>query len=176
MAAHFGFVTHWHVIGPFDNTGGQGFDRPFPPEKAFDPQAEYDGKHGKVRWIDHVTKHELGQVDLNAALVEEKDVAGYAAAEFVATRAADVQFRVATINALKVWLNGRQIAAHRVYHGGTQFDQYVAPATLREGKNLILVKVCQNDQTQDWAKPWVFQLRVCDSVGTAVRPASSPEN
>ena len=56
----------------------------------------------------------------------------------------------------------------RVYHSGSQLDQYVCRAALREGKNTILVKVCQNEQTQSWARKWHFQLRVCDAQGTAV--------
>ena len=29
-------------------------------------------------------------------------------------------------------------------------------------------KVCQNEQTDDWAQLWSFHLRVCDSLGGAV--------
>ena len=46
----FGWVNRWHVIGPFDNSGGAGYERVFPPESKIDLQAEYDGKAGKVRW------------------------------------------------------------------------------------------------------------------------------
>jgi hypothetical protein len=33
---------------------------------------------------------------------------------------------------------------------------------------VILVKCLQNEQTEDWAQNWDFQLRVCDATGTAV--------
>jgi hypothetical protein len=39
---------------------------------------------------------------------------------------------------------------------------------LQAGKNVILVKVCQNEQTESWAQRWEFQLRVCDSIGAAI--------
>ena len=39
---------------------------------------------------------------------------------------------------------------------------------LKEGKNTILVKACQNEQEQDWTVQWEFQMRVCDSTGTAI--------
>jgi len=55
-----------------------------------------------------------------------------------------------------------------VYHGGSQLDQYVCSAQLKPGPNVILVKVCQNEQTQSWAKKWSVQLRLCDERGTAV--------
>jgi hypothetical protein len=39
---------------------------------------------------------------------------------------------------------------------------------LNKGKNTLLVKACQNEQTQDWTVQWEFQLRVCDATGTAI--------
>ena len=73
-----------------------------------------------------------------------------------------------SVNAVKVWLNGRPIAQHNVYHSGSQFDQYVSRVVLEPGRNVILVKVCQNAITPDWADAWGFQLRICDHNGTAV--------
>ena len=34
--------------------------------------------------------------------------------------------------------------------------------------NVILVKACQNSQTDSWARQWDFQLRVCDPDGAAI--------
>jgi len=31
-----------------------------------------------------------------------------------------------------------------------------------------LVKVCQNDQPEEWAQNWMFQLRLTDGLGAAV--------
>jgi hypothetical protein len=39
---------------------------------------------------------------------------------------------------------------------------------LKVGRNEILVKVCQNEQKEDWAQLWSFQLRVCDNLGGAI--------
>jgi hypothetical protein len=39
---------------------------------------------------------------------------------------------------------------------------------LKAGRNEILIKVCQNEQTDAWAQKWSFQLRVCDALGGAV--------
>jgi hypothetical protein len=32
----------------------------------------------------------------------------------------------------------------------------------------LLIKVCQNEQTEEWARAWSFQLRVCDPAGGKV--------
>ena len=168
LPRHFGLIVAWRVDGPFDNTAGRGFDAVYAPEKEINFAATFDGKHGPVRWIEHKTADDYGQVNLNKALAEEKAVVAYAAAEFNAEREQPVEIRYASFNATKLWLNGKLLADHRVYHGGMQFDQYVTRVTLPAGRNTILLKVCQNEQTQEWARAWGFQLRVCDAAGGAV--------
>jgi hypothetical protein len=171
LARHFGFLLRWKLIGPFDNTGEKGFDAVYPPERRIDFTASYAGKHGPVKWIDYTSTDDYGKIDLNKALGEEKSVAGYAAAEFISGSEQQVELRASSFNALKVWLNGTLVYDHNVYHSGAQLDQYVCRGTLRPGRNLILVKICQNAQTQDWARYWYFQLRVCDEQGTAILSA-----
>lgn len=65
--------------------------------------------------------------------------------------------------------------ANEVYHSGSSLDQYVASGKLKRGRNVILLKICQNEQTENWAQDWEFQLRICDAVGTAVLAANRPE-
>jgi hypothetical protein len=50
-------------------------------------------------------------------------------------------------------------------------DQYRAHARLKQGVNTILLKICQNEQTEDWAQEWNFQVRVCDASGQAIPPS-----
>ncbi len=92
----------------------------------------------------------------------------YATAEFYSAARREVQFRLTSFNALKLWLNGALLLREPVYHSGSQLDQWVARGTLQPGKNVILVKVNQNEQTQAWARVWGFQLRVCDDLGGAI--------
>jgi hypothetical protein len=47
-------------------------------------------------------------------------------------------------------------------------DQHTASGALRAGRNELLLKVCQNEQTDDWAQEWKFQVRLCDEAGAAV--------
>lgn len=174
VSAHLGFVRSWKLIGPFDNSGGVGFDAIYPPEQEINLAASYPGKGDRtLRWIDHQTSDEYGIVDLFAALEKENGSAAYALATLTSDRARPVQLRYATVNATKVWLNGVLLAEHRVYHSGSQLDQYVARGELVAGENRILIKVLQNEQTEPWAQKWEFQLRVCDEIGTAVLPVAT---
>ena len=171
LPRHFGFVVRWKVIGPFDNTDEKGFDAVYPPERQLDLGARCEGKHGEVKWIEHVTGHEYGRVDLNKVLEEEKSVVAYATAEFVSKGRQEVEFRAGSHNAVKVWLNGRLVYGRNVYHMGSHIDQHVSRVVLEPGRSVILVKVCQNRIMEDWGRYWGFQFRVCDSKGTAVLSA-----
>ena len=169
----FGFVAQWKIIGPFDNTDGKGFAAVFPPEKQLDFAAEYDGKSGRVRWTDHVTKDEFGMVDINGICEPLKGVTAYACAGFVSDKEQPVELRLGCKNAWKVWLNGRLLFEREEYHRGMQIDQYRLAARLLPGRNTILVKLCQNELVEKWTVEWQFQLRVCDHLGAAILPAAA---
>jgi hypothetical protein len=173
---HLGFIVRWKLIGPFDNTSSRAFDVVYPPEQEFEPRAEYQGKSGMVRWIDHDTSDLYGLVDLNKALGKANGVVAYAVTEFLAPDERDVEVRTGTGNANKVWLNGQLLTESRPYHGNDEIDQYIGRGRLKPGRNLILIKVLQNEQTESWAQKWEFQCRVCDSVGTAVLSLDRPKN
>lgn len=173
MAEQLGFISKWQVVGPFDNTDRAGFDKVFPPEQSVELTSEYSGKAGPVKWIEAVAEQksfdELGNVDLNAALVEEKSVLAYAFATFVVAREQNVEFRYESKEATKLWINGKELAANNIYHSGSGFDQYVVMGKLKAGPNQILIKVCQNEQTEPWTRPWDFRLRITDSLGEPIR-------
>lgn len=176
LPRHFGFIMTWKLIGPFDNTNKGGFDVVYPPEKEVNLSAKYTGKGDKpVAWIDHTTTDEQGQVDLNKAIDKNMGAIAYAFTEFSAARERDVELRLGCTNGNKIWLNGELLTANHVYHTGQQFDQYTGKGRLKKGRNTILLKIAQNEQTDAWAQNWQFQLRVCDAVGTAVLSQDRPE-
>ncbi len=171
LAKHFGFLMKWNVIGPFDNTERKGFDTVFPPEREVKPGAEYDGKTGKVKWKPFESKDERGKLDFNKPFGLLKDVTGYAMTTFDSPTERDAELRLGCKNGWKVWLNGELLFGRDEYHRGAQMDQYKMKCRLKKGTNTILVKCCQNEQVEEWTVEWEFQLRVCDSTGTAILEA-----
>ncbi len=169
IAKAFGFITGWKVIGPFDNTAGKGFDTVYPPEQKVDLAGEHDGKSGKVRWRDFTSAHDYGEISMNLPFTHLKAAAAYAYTEFFADKAGPVELRVGSENSFKLWLNGALLFSHDEYHNLKEIDQYPLRAELKPGRNAILVKVLQNEQTDDWADGWDFQLRICDSQGNPIR-------
>jgi len=168
LAHHFGFVQDWQLIGPFDNRQGKGFDVAYPPESGVDLAAAHPGQNGEVRWAAHHTDDEYGQVDLNKSIGKHMGAVAYATAEFNAPRAQAIELRMGSECAIKIWLNGKLLAFSEAYHANGTMDQYIGAGELKQGKNVILLKICQNEQTEDWAQDWKFQLRVCDPTGGAV--------
>ena len=169
-----GFLVDWHMIGPFDNTGREGFRKQYPPEKTIDLKVSYPGKNGKVKWSAFTTPDPFGMMNVNLQYGEIKEVLAYAHTTFDSDSERPVQFRIGSKNAWKLWVNGKLLFARDEYHrGGTRVDQFVIDGKLDEGANQILVKVCQNEQTQPWTKQWEFCLRVTDPSGTALHSLKS---
>jgi hypothetical protein len=54
---------------------------------------------------------------------------------------------------------------------GMKLDHYVAKARLKPGKNVILLKVAQDEPPPQLPAALRFQLRVCDASGKAVLAA-----
>ncbi|APZ96097.1 hypothetical protein [Fuerstiella marisgermanici] len=165
---HFGFLAAWKIIGPFDNKDMQGFPVEYPPEKSVDLDAEYDGQLGKVKWGEVETDNDFGMVDIARQIENYKGSVMYATTTFESDKEQSAEIRLGTPNAWKLWVNGELVFGREEYHRGTSMDQYRVPVKLQSGPNTILLKICQNEQDQDWAQRYQFQLRVCDNTGSAV--------
>ncbi len=176
----FGFLPNWQVVGSFDNVGQAGFSVAYAPEKQYldgkltladTATQKYDGKEAGLVWKAIDTDKPDGKVDLNAAYNNAKGAIVYALGSFDAAKNMPAEVRVGSPNAIKVWINGKLVVDRETYHAGDQIDQYIAPIDLKAGSNSILLKVCQNEQTEQWAQDWFFQLRIADSTGLAIRPS-----
>ena len=180
LVRHLGFVTTWRLIGPFDNSGSKGFGAVYPPEEEIDFDAGYLGKMGPVAWRDELltTEDDMGKIDIADAIGPLKGAVVYLFAEVECAQAQLAQVRYASPNATKLWVNGQLVSEHEVYHTenqfgqapdpSSQFDQYSHPVEFKQGSNTLLLKVCQNEQTESWAQDWQFSLRVTDALGGAI--------
>jgi hypothetical protein len=168
VAEVLGFVRRWKVSGEYDNAGGVGFAQAYPPEEGGAVPAAAD-------WKPVASSHKHGEIDLNAAVATKKGVLAYALAEVELPVAGQAEVRIGSPCAVAVWVNGRQVMAHEIYHASEAIDQYVAAAEFRQGANTVLVKCCQNEQTEPWAGEWKFQLRICDSLGRPLATQTQEE-
>lgn len=170
LQAHFGLLTEWKIIGPFDNKDTKAFDIAYPPENELDFSATYEGVEGDVEWQTIDTEDPMGSVDIAKSIGPYKGAVMYMYSEYASDKDQEVYFRMATANAWKLWVNGELVFAREEYHRGMRWDQYRVPVSLKEGENKILFKILQNEQEQSWAQKYELQLRVCDKSGQGLLP------
>ena len=175
IAGHMGYVMSWRLIGPFDNVEDIGWDTAYQPESSVDLNATMAGQKGSVAWTSHTTADPYGRVDIAKAIGIHKGAVAYAYAELLVDEPQACELRLGSPNANKIWLNGELLSANHVYHAGDKIDQYIGRGKLVAGKNMILVKICQNEQKEEWAQKWGFQLRVCDSIGSPILSNDRPK-
>ena len=171
QSQHFGFLSTWKFIGPFDNTGSKSYDKAYPVETDWVSSKladTYQGRPGEVKWIAETSEDPDGAIDLAKLYNNEKGCIVYGVTEIEVPSNVKCELRVGCINAQKVWVNGELVIGNEVYHTGMQVDQYIAPIELKAGTNRILIKVCQNEQKDAWAQRYLFQARICDSTGKAI--------
>ncbi len=173
LVQHFGFLTDWKIIGPFNNRDFVGFAESYAPEEKIDFNAKLMGQLGDVSWGDITTGHEFGIIDIAKTISPYKGAVMYLTTTFDSASARDVQFRFGTPNAWKIWVNGKYLFGRDEYHRGMAIDQYTVPAKLKQGKNVILLKLCQNEQDDSWAQRYQIQFRVADASGVAIHSAAS---
>jgi FG-GAP-like repeat len=139
----------WHYLGPFDNTGGRGFEATHPCEKKIDLQATYEGKgNQKIAWKQH--NFNDGAVN-NLALFKPQDnvnSAVYVYREIEVPTPTELPLSLGSDDTLSVWLNGQKILANPAYRAAAP-DQDHVTLKLRAGKNDLLMKICQGDG--EWA-------------------------
>ncbi len=138
----------WHHIGPFDNAGQKGFDAVYPPEKEINLQAQYDGKGGRAGW--KKADFADGQVQNLLGLFKPEQNAWsvvYLHREITAKAPMELPVSLGSDDTLSVWLNGKKLLAENVYRGAAA-DQNLVNLPLREGKNSLLLKICQGEG--DW--------------------------
>ncbi len=186
LADELGLIRRWWVIGTFENTASANFETAYIPERVYTKDGRLPSEwlasetvvvkpsgNAKAATTSMVTSDDaMGMVNINPAFSNAKDVIAYAYVEFEVPQGMDATARIGCITASKVWVNGKLVMANEVYHSGTMIDQYIGECKLASGLNSVLIKVCQNAQTQPWAQDWQFQFRLTDRFGGAIKPAT----
>ncbi len=178
LQEQMGFLNTWHLVGTFDNKDMSGFEVAYGPEEAvgmIDLNATYKDQNGMdATWREVTTDHATGNVDLNSFIGKVKGATVYAFGNFKAAEDRNAEIRIGTANATKIWLNGELVMANEIYHNSNSIDKFTGKVHLNKGDNQILIKVCQNEQTESWAQDWQFQIRICDETGKPIAESKPP--
>lgn len=166
VTEHYAFINRWRLVGPFPSEGGKALTTAHPPETLTEPKGTFKGKgETEVTWKPQATADKLGAIDLTKAVGVHKNAAVYALAVVTAEKETPAEIRATTPNAVQIFLNGKKLFEREEYHHGEALDYHVGKGVLKAGPNVVVVKVCQNDQKETWAQAWKFAVRVCDATG-----------
>jgi len=148
--------SKWFVIGPFDHKNG--FNKIFPPEKKAKLDKLYKGKSQSITWLCANDEFHDGYVDLQKILKQYNWSVGYGLIYIKSPDSKNVQIRVGTNDAAKIWLNDELVWK---YNRGrdASFDDDIIKVCLKTGLNKILIKVCNRISL------WGFYFRVTDEKG-----------
>lgn len=133
----------WHFMGGFDNTGGQGFEKVYPPETEIKLDAKYTGKGNqptawqKPNWPDGAVHDFLGLLPAHFHF----ESVNYLYREIEAEVPCEIPASFGSDDTLTVWVNGTKILAENVGRGAAP-DQNHAKLPLKKGKNQLLMKIC----------------------------------
>ena len=147
----------WLTLGPFDNTGGVGFNTEYILEDTtqIDLTGQYEGVNEQISWKKLSDDTFNGFIDFGS---DTNWRVSYAWATVASPDERKVHFRFDSDDQGKIWLNGVEIFANS-QDKSISLDRDIIPVTLKAGKNTILVKVCNEEKTHG------FYLRVTDTDG-----------
>jgi hypothetical protein len=166
VTEHFGFVTFAALVGPFDAPESKGYSLKYPADTAKDMSGKFKGKeNAELKWGASSTNDKLGTFDLNKLIGKHKNAVVHALAVIVSEREMPCEIRVTCPTSTKIFLNQKELFGHDEYHHGAPFDGIIGRGTLKKGENTIVLKVCQNNETDPRLQEWEFQMRVCDDTG-----------
>ncbi|MFO0807302.1 MAG: hypothetical protein U0746_01625 [Gemmataceae bacterium] len=149
----------WHVIGPFDNTDGDGFDRAYPPEREIDFKKTYPGKRGAmVAWVPFEGFALAKLNNLARGRRNSDNSCCYLLHEFEAATAVELPVSFGSDDTLSVWFNGKRLI-HENYTRPAAPDQDRTVLSIKPGKNRLLVKVCNGGGQ--------WELYVCPALPTS---------
>jgi len=150
-----GYILVWLGCGPYAEKGKEGgeiFDTAFPPEM---PDAK------DVNWKPITTGIGPWAIDLERTFGQLEYCAAYVRARIWSPAEQDARLEMGSDDAIKVWLNGKQVSA-KYQNRGIAPRQDLVNVRLKEGWNDLLLKVVNH------TGGWSFCCRVRKPDGSAL--------
>jgi hypothetical protein len=153
-------VADWHIIGPFDNIDGKGFDIEYGPEteKAFDFSRKYPGLDGAPTAWQPMPPRACPNgeaVNFGICFSQQNFVTAYAAATVVSDAERPVRLLTGSDDTITMWVNGEKVLSKNLLRM-VRKDEDRTDVTFKKGHNRILIKIGQA------GGGWLFYFRIVD--------------
>ena len=166
--SQLGFANEgaWYIIGPFPNPDSEGFNTLYPPELDVDLEESYEVEEELISWKKRWDENrDDGFVNFYEMFDASEWKVGYAWTTVTVEEAREVELRVGSDDDVKVWVNGIAALINQIGRAA-QPDQDRVHVSLKQGRNQILIKVCNREQD------WGFYLRFTDADGRPIQGLS----
>ena len=154
----------WWIIGMFDKTDHRASSKGYIPEEAIeiDPTVTYDGRTGPVTWkhttddtrdgaVDFAGIFGFGRIEQLMEAMSTRQInhelqsgLAYAWVSVNSPNEREVQIRIATLNTVKIWVNGKGRLSINQDDTPMPIGHHTASVTLNPGANSVLIKVSGN--------------------------------
>jgi transglutaminase-like putative cysteine protease len=184
-----GFISEWHVAGPFDNEGATGFRTRYEPESVGCEPLDADARtypviRGSDRWrrVPEAASS-FGQLHLGALTEPDENVCLYSLATVESETAGTAVLRIGAGGAFAALWNGREAIDDEAYRTADP-DRFAASVVVRKGVNRLLVKTCSDESgrlglyarvTDRDHKPWPLTARATSGNIPGCAPARRDE-
>ena len=154
--------SQWNVVGPFRARNASNLHYRFPPEKKLKLDYGYEFQGKTFHFSAGGDGVNDGYINFSSLLPEHTWSAAYAQIFIHSPDNRQVQIRLGTDEACKVWLNNKLIWQHYMT-GDAKMDRDLITVILHPGENNLMLKVTNTDFD------WGFYLRVTDESGFGFR-------
>ncbi len=160
-AAKQGYVTRWHLVGPFPwDTKTNTLDKTFVGEPTVDLGRTYKVGTRTVKWQPFTS--EAPKVRIAAAYGTPDGAAAYAYAQVVLDRDENLLLKIGSDRQFNCWFNGDE-AVRCEEDRDWRADQNVAEVRGKRGVNTILLKAA------NLRRDWAYSARLTDRKNKVVK-------
>ncbi len=160
MLSGLGMPPSWWVNGPYDNSGGKGYDHVLAPEQRIDLEMTSPGVWGGVGWK-QVNTPPTGYVDLSRLIAGGSEIQGYAATWCETETEISVVVHFGCDDTGKIWCNGNLVHESKTERIAVP-DEDSFPLVLPTGRSVFLLKI------GNYRGGWGFYFRITDSEGNEI--------
>jgi hypothetical protein len=164
-AAKAGYITHWHLIGPFPwdygkNTLKTALDEVSVNEPSVSLDGSYQARGKTLKWEEYVSDREM--IDLENLFDPRTHVSVYAYAEVILPEDQELFLKIGSDDAFKCWWCGEEAGR---FDGDRSWapDQDILRVRGKKGVNTLLLKISQG------SAEWAFSARLTDTRDKPLR-------
>jgi outer membrane protein assembly factor BamB len=165
VPAKAGFITRWHLAGPFPRASEASWEDSLGEVSVDEPNVDLNGSYTvsdkALKWVRYVG--DQGMVDLQKLFDPNTFVSVYAYATVVLPEEGELLLKIGSDDSYKCWFNG-QVAGEYAGNRNWAVDQDTLEVKGKKGVNMILLKTTQGSDK------WAFSAKLVDASNNPIKP------